>query len=237
MVLDDTPQGSTAFRGDGPPAPPAAAAASDPLGLKSMALLATAATNPRLRPVLVNSPRFPAVLDLLMVERHLDGASSVSVVCYRAAFLCAMLRDVARVGRQAGNTSIMSLLQFASPFIRVFLFHLSPCPRYSLSIFLNGLSVSLSRLLSVRRLCVSVSFFFLKTRAHRSASPIYLGTTKLSELSPSGAWGAQRCPGCRLRRGHGVAADKSRHCLETGGSRPAEADGPAAAVATSAWLR
>lgn len=86
VVLDGTT--SSSFRGDGhgpapPPAAAAAAAASDSLGLRSMALLATAAANPRLRPLLVDSPKFPAVLDLLMLERHLDGASSVSV---RSAF-------------------------------------------------------------------------------------------------------------------------------------------------------
>lgn len=52
-------------------------AAAGSLGPRSLALLAKAAANPRLRPMLVDSPKFPAVLDLLMVERHLDGASSV----------------------------------------------------------------------------------------------------------------------------------------------------------------
>lgn len=54
-------------------------AAAGYLGPRSLALLATAASNPRLRPMLVDSPKFPAVLDLLMLERHLDGASSVRV--------------------------------------------------------------------------------------------------------------------------------------------------------------
>lgn len=50
------------------------------LGPRSLDLLATAAANPRLRPLLVDHPRFPAVLDLLLTERHLDTSSSVSGV-------------------------------------------------------------------------------------------------------------------------------------------------------------
>ncbi|CAM9366645.1 unnamed protein product [Ectocarpus sp. 8 AP-2014] len=60
-----------------------AAAAS--LGPRSLALLAKAAANPRLRPMLVDSPKFPAVLDLLMVERHLDGASSNNAISLEVA--------------------------------------------------------------------------------------------------------------------------------------------------------
>lgn len=50
------------------------------LAARTLGLLATVAGNPRLRPLLVNHPRFHAVLDLLVTKRHLDGSSPVSVV-------------------------------------------------------------------------------------------------------------------------------------------------------------
>ncbi|CAN0016408.1 unnamed protein product, partial [Ectocarpus sp. 4 AP-2014] len=59
-------------------------AAAGSLGPRSLALLAKAAANPRLRPMLVDSPKFPAVLDLLMVER-LDGASSNNAISLEVA--------------------------------------------------------------------------------------------------------------------------------------------------------
>ncbi|CAN0026180.1 unnamed protein product [Scytosiphon promiscuus] len=84
LVMDGT-SGSSATspggdgRSSGGAAAPAAGASTDSLGPRSLSLLATAAANPRLRPMLVDSPKFPAVLDLLMLERHLDGASSSSL--------------------------------------------------------------------------------------------------------------------------------------------------------------
>ncbi|CAM9351951.1 unnamed protein product, partial [Ectocarpus sp. 13 AM-2016] len=60
-------------------------AAAGLLGPRSLALLAKAASNPRLRPMLVDSPKFPDVLDLLMVERHLDGASSNNTISLEVA--------------------------------------------------------------------------------------------------------------------------------------------------------
>lgn len=50
--------------------------ATDPLGPRSLSLLATAAKNPMLRPILLSSPRLPAVLDFLLMEKkHLDESS------------------------------------------------------------------------------------------------------------------------------------------------------------------
>ena len=95
LVLDGTAQESTAPRENGVVV---SATATDSLGPRSLELLATAAANPRLRPLLVDSPKFPAVLDLLMMERHLDGASSVS--CADGLFLflvrCGLRRHATR---------------------------------------------------------------------------------------------------------------------------------------------
>lgn len=50
--------------------------APDALGPRSLSLLATAAKNPMLRPILLGSPRLPAVLDFLLMEKkHLDESS------------------------------------------------------------------------------------------------------------------------------------------------------------------
>lgn len=68
-------------------APQAGSSGSASLGTRSLSLLATAAGNPRLRSMLVRHPRFPAVLDLLLQERHLEGASAVSGS--RSAHWCA----------------------------------------------------------------------------------------------------------------------------------------------------
>lgn len=51
------------------------------LGLRSLTLLAEAAGNSRFRPLVVSSPRFAALLDLLLFScSHLDGASSVRIL-------------------------------------------------------------------------------------------------------------------------------------------------------------
>lgn len=57
----------------------AVAARGGGLGPRSLSLLAIAAANPRLRPLLVDNPRFPAVLELIVMDRHLDGSDSVSL--------------------------------------------------------------------------------------------------------------------------------------------------------------
>lgn len=58
----------------------ARAQGSSSMGLRSLSLLATAAANPRLRQLVVDHPRFPAVLDLLLTDQHLDGSPSSAVM-------------------------------------------------------------------------------------------------------------------------------------------------------------
>ena len=70
MVLEGAAEGGSKAGGSdgGPPA-------ADPLGPRSLSLLAVAAKNPLLRPILLASPRFPIALDILLM----DGSSSVSL--------------------------------------------------------------------------------------------------------------------------------------------------------------
>lgn len=60
--------------------PPSSVPSSASLVPRSLALLASAAANPRLRPLLVDHPRFPDILDLVLTDRrNLGGSCSPSV--------------------------------------------------------------------------------------------------------------------------------------------------------------
>lgn len=84
LVLDDNPTQSPGGRGGGETE---VATVADSLVPRSLALLAGVAEKPRLRPLLVDSTRFNELLNLLVVDKRLDGASS-SVSAHTSGSVC-----------------------------------------------------------------------------------------------------------------------------------------------------
>lgn len=81
IVLDSGGgQGEGVENGGSESPPPSPVPSSASLVPRSLALLASAAANPRLRPLLVDHPHFPDVLDLLLTNRRSLGGSSSSSV-------------------------------------------------------------------------------------------------------------------------------------------------------------